>query len=80
MKPYRKKWLERISSEPASPTGINRRTFLRRSAVTLGSGALMGLLPLSCVREATVEEKKNLPRPDVPVAYRRSVCTHCSVG
>jgi formate dehydrogenase major subunit len=80
MKPFHKKWLQRISSEPASQKGIDRRTFLRRSAVTLGSGALLGLLPLSCVRQATEEEKKNFPRPDMQTEYRRSICTHCSVG
>lgn len=80
MKPFNKKWLQRISSEPASQKGISRRTFLRRGAVTLGSGALMGLLPLSCVRQATDEEKKNFPRPDAQTEYRRSICTHCSVG
>ena len=80
MKPLHKKWLQRISSEPASPKGISRRTFLRRGAVTLGSGALIGLLPLSCMRQATEEEKKNFPRPDAQTEYRRSICTHCSVG
>ena len=80
MKPFNKKWLQRISSEPASQKGISRRTFLSRGAVTLGSGALMGLLPLSCVRQATEEEKKNFPKPDVKTEYRRSICTHCSVG
>ena len=80
MKPFNKKWLQRISSEPASRKGISRRTFLARSGVVLGSGALLGLLPLSCVREATMEEKKNFPRPDVQTEYRRTICTHCSVG
>ena len=80
MKPFNKKLLQRISSEPAPQKGIDRRTFLRRGAVTLGSGALMGLLPLSCVRQTTEEEKKNFPKPDVKTEYRRSICTHCSVG
>ncbi len=65
MKQFNKKWLQRISSEPASPKDMDRRTFLIRGGVALGSGALMGLLPLSCVRQATEEEKKNFPRPDV---------------
>ena len=46
----------------------------------LGSGALLGLLPLSCVREATLEEKKNFPRSDAKSEYRRTICTHCAVG
>ena len=80
MKPFNKKWLTRISSEPASQKGIDRRTFLGRGAVVLGSGALLGLLPLSCVRDATEEEKKNFPKPDEQTEYRHTICTHCSVG
>ena len=80
MKPFNKKWLQRISSEPASPKGIARRTFLVRGGVALGSGALLGLLPLSCMRQATEEEKKNFPKPGVKTEYRRTICTHCSVG
>ena len=80
MEPFNKKWLKRISSEPATPGGIGRRTFLIRGGVALGSGALIGLLPLSCMRQATEEEKKNFPRPDVKTEYRRTICTHCSVG
>jgi formate dehydrogenase major subunit len=80
MKEFNKKWLHRISPEPASPKGIDRRTFLLRSSVALGSGAPMGLLPLSCVRRATEEERKNFPQPGVKTEIRRSICTHCSVG
>ncbi|HTZ41368.1 MAG TPA: molybdopterin-dependent oxidoreductase, partial [Syntrophales bacterium] len=80
MKPFQKKWLKRISSEPAPERGIDRRTFLIRGGVALGSGALLGLLPTACVRRETVEEKKNFPRPDLKSEYRRTICTHCSVG
>jgi hypothetical protein len=73
MEQFNKRWLQRISSEPASPKDIDRRTFLIRSGVALGSGLLMGLLPLSCVRQATTEEKKNFPRPGVPTEYRRTI-------
>ena len=80
MKQSRKKWLQRIKEQPARPKGIDRRTFLRRSSVVLGSGALMSLLPLSAVRRASAQEKENIPVPDVPIIERRSICTHCSVG
>jgi formate dehydrogenase major subunit len=80
MKEFNKKWLQRISPEPVSPKAIDRRTFLIRGGVVLGSGALMGLLPLSCVRRATEEERKNFPKPGVQTEIRRSICTHCSVG
>jgi formate dehydrogenase major subunit len=80
MKEFNKKWLQRIATEPAPQNTIDRRTFLHRSGVVLGGGTLMGLLPLSLVRHATAAEKENIPQPDIPTEYRRSVCTHCSVG
>jgi len=80
MKSSNKKWLKRVSDEPAPAQGINRRTFLIRGGVALGSGALISLLPLGCVREASEEEKKNFPLPDAQTEYRRTICTHCSVG
>ncbi|HVO65703.1 MAG TPA: molybdopterin-dependent oxidoreductase [Syntrophales bacterium] len=80
MKKFNKKWLQKISSDPASPKKMGRRTFMKVSGAALGSGALIGLLPLSCVRQATVEEKRNFPRPDLKSEYLRTVCTHCSVG
>jgi len=80
MKQFCKKWLQRVSHEPASSKDIDRRTFLTRGGAVLGGGALMGLLPLSCVRQATVEEKTNFPKPGVATEYRRTICTHCSVG
>ena len=80
MKPFQKKWLKRVSPEPAPRKGIDRRTFLVRGGVALGSGALLGLLPLGCMRQATTEEKRNFPKPGVQTEYRRTICTHCSVG
>ena len=62
MKPFNKKWLKRISPEPAPRKGINRRTFLVRGGVALGSGALLGLLPFSCVREATTGGEEEISR------------------
>ncbi|MGZ6240755.1 MAG: formate dehydrogenase, partial [Syntrophales bacterium] len=53
---------------------------MKVSGAALGSGALIGLLPLSCMRQATTEEKRNFPRPDLQTEYRRTICTHCSVG
>ena len=76
----KKKWLQRITEEPTRQNGLDRRSFLRNSGVALGSGALMGLLPLSVVRRASAQEKVNIPKQDVPIEERRSICTHCSVG
>ena len=75
----RKRWLQRLDEQPRRQ-GLDRRTFLRRSGVMLGSGALMSLLPLSTVRPASAVEKMNIPVPDVPIIEKRSICTHCSVG
>jgi formate dehydrogenase major subunit len=80
MKQFNKKSLQRIAEEPTSQKGFDRRTFLRRGGVALGGGALMGLLPLSVVRQASAREKENIPQLNVPTEYRRSICTHCSVG
>ena len=76
----REKWLKKVDEEPVREQGIGRRTFLRRSGVALGSGALMGILPLSVVRQASAQEKENIPKPDVKIERRRSICTHCAVG
>ncbi|MDH3638586.1 MAG: formate dehydrogenase subunit alpha [Gammaproteobacteria bacterium] len=57
---------------------IDRRTFLRRSGVTLGGAAVTGMLPLSMMRKA--EAKGASPKAGVETEIRRSVCTHCSVG
>ena len=73
-------WLKRIAA-PAKPDGaMDRRSFLRRSGLVVGGGALAGALPLSFMRPARGAEKQNIPQADVPVEQRRTVCTHCSVG
>ncbi len=80
MKEFRKRWLKRIDEKPTQQNSLDRRTFLRHGGVVLGSGALMGLLPLSMVRRASAQDKENIPLPNVPTEIRRSICTHCSVG
>ena len=54
---------------------IDRRTFLKRSGVTLGAGAVAAQLPYNIVgkAEAKAQEAKK-------VEVKRTVCTHCSVG
>jgi len=54
---------------------IDRRTFLRRSGVTLGAGAVAAQLPYNIIgqAEARAQDAKN-------VQVKRTVCTHCSVG
>lgn len=81
MKKFGKKWLKRIEDQTRpEDNGIDRRTFLRRGSTVLGSGALMGLLPLSVVRTASAQEKVNVPLPETQTELKRTICTHCSVG
>jgi formate dehydrogenase major subunit len=59
-------------------SGLDRRTFLRRSGLVAGGLAGLGLLPgTSTVRKATAGEPA---APDVPITLRKNFCTHCSVG
>jgi formate dehydrogenase major subunit len=53
---------------------MDRRTFLKRSGIGVGAGAVASQLPFSLVEEAQAQEggKK--------VEVKRTVCTHCSVG
>ncbi|HEB78366.1 MAG TPA: twin-arginine translocation signal domain-containing protein, partial [Methylothermaceae bacterium] len=59
------------------PDAIDRRTFLKRTAVTVGGASLTAALPFKLVRKAAAEEKA---APSAEVRQVRSVCTHCSVG
>src|SRR5688572_33499447 len=54
---------------------VGRRTFLKRSGITVGAGAVASQLPFSMIGEA---EAKNEPTGKMEV--KRTVCTHCSVG
>jgi formate dehydrogenase major subunit len=58
---------------------IGRRTFMRRSGLTLGGGAVATLLPPAMMRKAEAA-KGHSPKPGVETETRRSICTHCSVG
>jgi formate dehydrogenase major subunit len=59
-------------------SGLDRRTFLRRSGLVAGGLAGLGLLPgTASVRKATAGEPA---APGVPVTLRKNLCTHCSVG
>jgi formate dehydrogenase major subunit len=60
-----------------SSGGLDRRTFLRRSGLVASGLATLGALPLGGVRRA---EAGPPPRPGAPVATRKNICTHCSVG
>jgi formate dehydrogenase major subunit len=56
---------------------IDRRTFLRRTGLVLGGGALAtALQPAMMVRNAQAARIAS----NAPIERRRSVCGHCSVG
>jgi formate dehydrogenase major subunit len=69
----------RPSFESASPSdkGLDRRTFLSRSGLTVGALAALGELPLVGVRKA---EAGPPPAVGAAVTTRKNICTHCSVG
>ncbi|HEX6297530.1 MAG TPA: formate dehydrogenase subunit alpha [Burkholderiales bacterium] len=54
---------------------MDRRTFLKRSGVTVGAGAVASQLPFNMIGTA---EAQTAPAGKVEV--KRTVCTHCSVG
>jgi formate dehydrogenase major subunit len=57
---------------------IGRRTFLRRSGLTMGGAAVAGALPATMMRKAKADAFA--PKAGVETELRRSICTHCSVG
>jgi formate dehydrogenase major subunit len=58
-------------------SGLDRRSFLRRSGVVVGGLAAIGALPLASVRKA---EAGPPAKPGATVTIRKNICTHCSVG
>ena len=54
---------------------IDRRTFLQRSGVALGAGAVASQLPFNIVDRAEAAQDAG-----GKTEVRRTVCTHCSVG
>jgi formate dehydrogenase major subunit len=58
-------------------SGLDRRTFLRRSGIAAGSLAALGALQLGSVRRA---EAGPPPAKGAAVTLRKNICTHCSVG
>ena len=61
----------------AAPEAIDRRTFLKRSGIGIGVGAVAGHLGGGMMRpaEAATDASK-----EGKVEIKRTICTHCSVG
>ena len=55
---------------------MDRRTFLKRSGLTVGAGAFASQLPFSMMGKAHAADDAK----DSKVQVKRTVCTHCSVG
>jgi formate dehydrogenase major subunit len=55
---------------------MDRRTFLKRSGITLGADAFAAQLPFSMIGKAQAEAIPGQGKIEV----KRTVCTHCSVG
>ncbi len=62
------------------PKTMDRRTFLKRSGLTVGAGAavsaIAGQLPFAMVGKAEAAD----PPASGKIEVKRTVCTHCSVG
>jgi len=67
----------RLSRNVAGMLGrtIDRRTFLKRSGVTLGAGAMATQLPFNIVEKAEAAQDAG-----GKIEVKRTICTHCSVG
>jgi formate dehydrogenase major subunit len=61
----------------AQSTALDRRAFLRRSGIGVGSLAALGTMPLGTVRKAEAAAAGPL---GVGAVIRKNICTHCSVG
>ncbi len=55
---------------------VDRRTFLKRSGITFGAGAVASQLPFSMLGEAQAADNAAAGKTEV----KRTICTHCSVG
>ncbi|MEA2979780.1 MAG: formate dehydrogenase major subunit, partial [Alphaproteobacteria bacterium] len=55
---------------------LDRRSFLRRSGLTIGGLAAVGALPLASVRKADAAGSMVTSGATI----RKNICTHCSVG
>jgi len=56
---------------------IDRRSFLKRSGVVVGTGAFASQLPFNLITKAEAASAAN---ETGKVEVKRTVCTHCSVG
>ncbi|HEX8961930.1 MAG TPA: formate dehydrogenase subunit alpha [Rhodocyclaceae bacterium] len=60
----------------AAPEAIDRRTFLKRSGIGLGIGAVASSIGECAIGRAEAADAT----PQAKTETRRTICTHCSVG
>ena len=84
MKLVRKQNPKMPASDQASPVNapMDRRTFLRRSGITLGGVAAVSALSAGMMRRADAEPEATATPAESggDIKQIRSICTHCSVG
>jgi anaerobic selenocysteine-containing dehydrogenase len=56
---------------------MDRRTFLKRSGLVAGGGAMATQLPYNMIGSA---EAADVAKEKTGVEIKRTICTHCSVG
>ncbi|HEX4926382.1 MAG TPA: formate dehydrogenase subunit alpha [Burkholderiales bacterium] len=66
----------RLARAIALPGTLDRRTFLKRSGITVGAGAVAANLGLRSIEKAEAAE----PALSGNLEVKRTVCSHCSVG
>src|SRR5882757_8719754 len=66
-----------VLARRSSDNNLDRRSFLSRSGLAVGSLAALGSLPLTGIRQAMAGPP---PPPGATVTTRKNFCTHCSVG
>src|SRR6478609_5880085 len=64
------------AAKPHLGNTIDRRAFLKRSGLAVGTGAALSQLPFSMMGKAKAAENTG----DANIEVKRTVCTHCSVG
>ena len=67
------------SGQTSVGDAIDRRTFLRRSGITLGGAVVASSLPLTMMRQAEAKSEF-APKEGVQTEVIHTICTHCSVG
>ena len=65
--------LARVATGAVAKT-MDRRTFLKRSGIGVGAGAVASQLPFSMIGQAEAKGEEG------KLEVKRTVCTHCSVG